>query len=217
VRIGLLVDGHAELAGLPGLFPRIKTPHQLLKPLRCDIQPFATPAQMALVASKQFPILLRRKVDKIVLLIDKETRAECTVELVRAIERAARARLANLSPGVDLHVVLKVSMLENWLIADPQALRELPKLIENPERIAKQVSGGRADAVDALALLKACWGKGFKKPECAVAICQKIEPTRAAENSRSFRKLLKTLGHPDYAEPASPAQARARRSRKPTR
>src|SRR5262249_5582302 len=146
VRIGLLVDGHAEMVGLPGLFPRINTPHQILRPLRCDIQPIAPPAQMALAASKQFPILLKWRVDRIVLLIDKETRQECTVELVREIERLARARLAKLTHRIGLEVVLKVSKLENWLVADPQALHELPKLVENSAQIAKQVKG-RADAV----------------------------------------------------------------------
>jgi hypothetical protein len=57
-----------------------------------------------------------------------------------------------------MRVVLKVTKLENWLVADPQALRELPGLFEKVERIEKQVAG-RADAVDALGLLKTCSGK----------------------------------------------------------
>jgi uncharacterized protein DUF4276 len=214
VKIGVLVDGDAEFAGLPVLFPRLGSPHQILRPLRCDIQPFSTPALMALVASKKFPILLNRGVDRIILLIDKETRPECTGELARAIEQEARARLAEMSPDVSLQVVLKVSMLENWLIADPASLYELPGLVASPERIAKQVANGRADAVDALGLLKSCWGKrAFKKPECAVEIFRKLDPVRAAENSRSFRKLLKTLGHPDYVEGGRLAKAGAQRGR----
>ena len=86
-------------------------------------------------------------------------------------------------------------MFENWLVADPQALRELPGLFEQVERIERQVAPNRADSVNALELLKGCSKqKGYAKVAGAVAICKKLDPMRAAINSRSFRKLLKTLG-----------------------
>jgi len=216
MKIGLLVDGQAEYKCLPHLLLRLGLPHQVLAPFYCDIQPFASPSQMALAASKRFSILLGKGVDSIVILIDKESRQDCTGKLVRAIERETKARLSALAPEIGLHVVLKVSKLENWLVADPLALRDLPGLVENPDRIGKQVSGDRADAVDAEALLRACWRKkDFNKPECAVAICKKLNPARAAKNSRSFRKLLKTLGHPDYVETKRPPQGSTQRTRKP--
>lgn len=197
MKIGLLVDGRAEYYALPHVLPRLGSPHQVLQPLVCDIQPFATSGQMALAASKKFPILLAKGVESIVVLIDKETRPDCTGELVQAVERDARARLADLTSAVSLQVVFKVSMFENWLIADPQALGELTGLFEKVERIERQVSRGRADAVDALGLLKSCSRRrGYDKVDGAVAICRQLAPIRAAKNSRSFRKLLKTLGCP---------------------
>jgi Domain of unknown function (DUF4276) len=195
MKIGLLVDGRAEYYSLPYLLPRLGSPHQVLNPLVCDIQPFASPAQMALAASKKFPILLARGVETIIVLIDKETRPDCTVELVQAVEREAKSRLASLSTTVDLQVVLKVSMFENWLVADPRALGDLAGLFEKVERIEKQVLKGRADAVDALGLLNACSRqRSYDKMAGAVAICKRLDPVRAAENSRSFRKLLKAVG-----------------------
>jgi hypothetical protein len=98
--------------------------------LKCDIQPFATPAQMALAASKKFQILLTRGAESIVVLIDKETRPDCTVELVHVVELEARELLREMSTIVDIQVVLKVSMFENWLIADPDALAGLTGLFE---------------------------------------------------------------------------------------
>lgn len=131
----------------------------------------------------------------IVILIDKETRLDCTGELVQAVERKAQALLRNLSPTVDLQVVFKVSMFENWLIADPKAVAGLPGLFEHVERIEKQVSNGRADSVGALDLLRACSKqRSYHKVDGAVAICKGLDPARAAGNSRSFRKLLKVLG-----------------------
>lgn len=195
MKIGILVDGRAEYYALPYVLPRLRSPHQVLTPLVCDIQPFATPAQMALAASKKFQILLAKGVDSIVVLVDKETRPDCTVELVQSVEREARTRLAALSTTVSLQVVLKVSKFENWLVADPQTLSGLPGLFEKVERIEKQVIKGRADAVDALGLLNTCSRqKSYDKVTGALAICKQLDPSRAAENSRSFRKLLKTLG-----------------------
>jgi hypothetical protein len=197
MKIGLLVDGRAEYYGLPQILPRLGSPHQVLSPLVCDIQPFASPAQMAFAASKRFQILLAKGAESIVVLIDKETRPDCTVELVRAVEREARTRLREISSTVDLQVVLKVSMFENWLIADPEALGGLAGLFEKVERIEKQVGKGRADSADALGLLKACSRERvYDKVKGAMAICPRLDPARAAGNSRSFRKFLKALEVP---------------------
>ncbi len=213
MKIGLLVDGRAEFEGLPHLLPRIASPHQILAPLFCDIQPFANPAQIALAASKKFPILLSRGAESIVVLFDKETRPDCTVELVRTVEREARKRLADHSDSATLHVVLKVSTLENWLVSDPEALRDLSGMFQDIDRIAKQVAPHRADAVNALGLLKQCCRlKHYDKVRGSIEICKKIEPDRAAGNSRSFRKLLKTLGHSTPMPDPVPAARRRRRT-----
>jgi hypothetical protein len=199
MKIGILVEGDGEYYALPHLLRRLGSPHVVLDPLLSPMQPLAPPAQIAFVASKKFQLLLNKGADFILLLIDKETRRECTGPLVEEIEREARKHLRSLSRTAKVRVVLKVTKLENWLVADPQALRELPKLFEDVERIEKQVVTGRADAVDAHALLKACTRKGsYNKKACAIEICRKLDPERACLNSRSFRKLLKTL---DCAEP----------------
>jgi len=212
MKIGLLVDGQGEYQALPHLLPRLGSPHQILRPLFCDIQPHANPARMALAASKKFPILLAWGVEVIVVLIDKENRPECTGELVQVVEQEALARLKDLSSTVDLRVVFKVFMLENWLVADPSALRGLPGLFQNVARIERQVSNGRADTVNASDLLKACSKKhSYDKVEGAVAICKRLDPGQAATNSRSFRKLLKVLG---VAHDASRRQGASRRRSK---
>jgi hypothetical protein len=204
MRIGFLVDGQAEYQGLRQLTARL-SPHPIVRVLYCDIQPLATPGQMAHAAAKRFPILAAAEVDTVVLLVDKETRSECSGELADAIRREAEARLKTLALPMALHVVLKVTKLENWLVADPQALRELPGVFEDVDRIERQVAKGRADAVDALQLLRGCARKRvYVKTDGAVAICRKLDPARAAANSRSLRKLLKVVGHPAGLEPPKP-------------
>ena len=198
MRIGVLVDGQAEFRGLPHLLQRIVTPHQVLsQPLYCDIQPFATPAQMALAASKRFPLLIRRGANLVVILVDKESRPECTGELAFSIAQEARLRLSRMATAVELAVVLKVTSFENWLVSDPSVLRQLPGLFSNPDRIEKQVMLGRADTVNALGLLTACSKLGqLEKTRDSVAICKVLDPATAARNSRSFGKLLRVLGSP---------------------
>jgi hypothetical protein len=208
MKIGLLVDGRAEYAALPHLLERIVSPHTILRnPLLCDIQPFASPAQIAHVASKSFPILLHRGADRILILIDKETRQDCTAELAAAVEKEANSRLGR--PDVMAKVIFKVKMFENWFVADPEALQGISGLFEKVERIAKQVTPNRADVVDALGLLKTCSkDRTFDKVRDGVAICKVLDPTRAAAGSRSFRKLLKELGV--AAAPAGGARRRRR-------
>lgn len=211
MKIGLLVEGEGEYYGFPHLLSRLSSQHTILhQPLRYDkLQPCAKPAQIAYVASKKFPILLHKGVSLIVVVIDKEKRPECTGPLVQEIEREARRHLQTTS--VDVRVVLKVTKLENWLIADPQALRDLPGLFEHVERIEKQVAHGRADAADAHGLLKTCSRKrSYDKKSGAIEICKKLDPERARQNSRSFRKLLKTLGCSE--PPAAPTRGQRQRA-----
>jgi hypothetical protein len=86
-------------------------------------------------------------------------------------------------------------MFENWFVADPEALGKMAGRFEKVERIAKQTTPSRADAVDALSLLKACSkDRTFDKRRDGIAICKVMEPARVAANSRSFRKFLKELG-----------------------
>jgi Domain of unknown function (DUF4276) len=195
MKIGLLVDGQSEYRALPHLLSRLMLPHSIItQPLLCDMQPFSTPAQIAHAASKKWPILLSRGATSIVVILDKETREDCTGELVAAIEHEMGKRLAAQSLKAELHVVLKVSTLENWLTSDPHALRALPGMFKDVDRIQRQIAGGRADQLDALSLLKSCAQRDYDKVAGAVAICKKLDHARAAANSRSFRKLMKTLG-----------------------
>ena len=84
-----------------------------------------------------------------------------------------------------MRVVLKVTKLENWLVADPQALRDLPGLFDTVERIEKQVMPDRADTVDAYALLKTCSpSAAYDKKKGAIEICKKLDPGARAARTR---------------------------------
>lgn len=99
------------------------------------------------------------------------------------------------------------------MVSDPEALRDLTGMFQDIDRIAKQVAPNRADVVNALGLLKQCCRlKHYDKVRGAIEICKKIHPDRAGGNSRSFRKLLKTLGHSSSEPGPAPASRRRRRT-----
>jgi hypothetical protein len=201
MKIGVLVDGQAEYYSLPLMLERVSTRATVLKPLYCDMQPFASPAQIAHRAMKTIPIFLRRGVSRVVVLIDKETRQDCTPCIAREIEQELAKRLSQLAPDVHVCVVLKVSSFENWLVADPFAFLNLRGAFRYRNRIQKAVEPNKADSVDALTLLRRCARKGsFDKIKDAKAICSNLDPLRAAKNSRSFRRFLRALEHPVYSD-----------------
>ncbi len=72
-RVGVIVEGSGEVPAFKCLLPKIQTPFELLEqPLRADMQPKATPAQVATSAKAAVIYFLRRNVELIVVLIDNE-------------------------------------------------------------------------------------------------------------------------------------------------
>ena len=213
MKIGLLVDGDSEYYALPELLPRIATQHQVLNPLRAPLQPLAPIGQIARVSADACGILLSRGVDRIVVLLDLESRNDCPGGFAQDIADAVNARVHTVRPEVDVLVVMKVRKLENWLVSDPQALRLNPGMFDLPQRFDRQVSPDRADNVDALALLRK-WGRpqgSYDKVRGAIAICSRMQPHAAARNSRSFRRFLRVIGDPTYLDQSRLASAGANR------
>ena len=75
--IGILVDGQAEYQSLPLLIPRINLSGRVLKPLYCDMQPYAPLAQIANSVLRRIPILVAKSAETVVVLLDKERRIDC--------------------------------------------------------------------------------------------------------------------------------------------
>jgi hypothetical protein len=200
MKIGILVDGQAEFHSLPLFLDRVDTQAQILKPLYCDMQPFASYQQIAYVAMKRVSILLQKGVSKVVVLIDKEQRGDCAPLMANSIEEELEGRLRQTDWNGQVSVVVKVDAFENWLVADPHAFVKLTGMFKHRKRIRKAVEPDKADNVDALAVLNRCCVKGsFSKVKGAKAICQRLDPTRAATNSRSFRRFLRVLGDPAFS------------------
>jgi hypothetical protein len=196
--LGILVDGKAEFESLQLVTNKLSGVGRILKPLHCDMQPYAPLPQIAYSVQRRIPILLGKGAEAILVLLDKENRQDCTVSLAKQLEQEIRKRLAN-TPGVPVHVVLKVRKFENWLIADPGPYKLLAGLFQHPQRIENAVIPDRADNLDALSLINTCTKSGkFNKVSIAKQICSRQDPEEAAKNSRSYRRFLRVLGYPRY-------------------
>jgi len=210
VIVGIIVDGQGEVQALPLLLVRIGSPHTILQPVLSDVQPLAPLAQIALRVAKRVRLLHAKGAERIVLLLDRESRNGCPGALASALSVLIADR-AGLPADVIL-VVIKDRTFENWLIADPDALRSCSGLFEPSHRFERHIAPDRADHVEALGLLKAWTAKGqsYHKIKAACAICSRLAPLTAAANSRSFRRFLRTIDVPPYTEqsrlPAQPGQ-----------
>jgi hypothetical protein len=97
-------------------------------------------------------------------------------------------------------VVVKNRCFENWLIADLEALRaRSPRKYNFPDGVIDRVRRSGADNVQATDLLDRYVDGGYCKRADSAEMCRVVRADRLAANSRSFRKLLRSLGHPAYS------------------
>lgn len=115
MKIGVIVDGRAEYSSLSAVLQRINTTAEIItQPIKCDIQPYSTAGQIAhVVVKKGLGTLIHRGADKIVVLVDKENRMDCTVEFVQSIEEEIAQRKPVPFTRIEVRVVLKIAAYEN--------------------------------------------------------------------------------------------------------
>jgi hypothetical protein len=196
MRIGLVVDGDSEFAALPNLNGSLVavTGNTFLNPVKASIQPYAPLPAIAQVCLSGVSQLEKRRVDRVIVLLDREQRAECCPQLAAGLEG-----LLAKSVAVPTRVVLKNRTFENWVVADVQALVSQPARFDVSNGLKNSVLPNKADNVNALPLLKAACKGSYHKIQDSKRTLDKADPLRLAGNSRSFRRFLHLVGHPEYA------------------
>lgn len=195
------MDGQAELQSLPQLLVQCESRYELLqKVLYADLQPLAPPGQVASVAMTRVPMFRQMKINLLVVLIDHERQPECAGDRAKALEDALNQRLRASGAKFRSKVIMKHRCLENWLVADIDALRCQPRLFRSIDELVAKVEPDKADHVDADRLLRRVLRRSYSKPAVAVTIMGKANPYRIARHSRSFRRFLRVLGNPRYAK-----------------
>lgn len=194
-RIGLIVEGIGEVPAFKTLIPKLSTPCQILhQPVRADLQPKAAAKQVAASAKAAIQYLCKRNVDLIVVLIDREDRPSAS-KFATELKQAFSSRYA----GIAFEVVVKDSCIENWLLADPEALRAQPRRFKLTDAVINRVVPNKADSVDAQNLLNSIAVKfEYDKGADPTRIASLQKPHSIAANSRSFRRFLRVLEDPKY-------------------
>lgn len=198
MKIGIVVDGLGEFQSLPEICARLclRQGDQLLAPVHARLQPKSAPGRIAESVLKKLDLLRKRGADVVLLLIDREDRAECAPEFAQAIEAAFVAM------SQQVRVVVKNRKFENWLIADPKALGSLKGRFKPTAAFRKHVSQNKADNVaDAAALLnRICVKSSYHKTQDPPKILAVMDVVEAGKNSRSFRRFLRLLGDERYRD-----------------
>jgi hypothetical protein len=171
------------------------------RPLYCDIQPYCNHLpQQALKIVTTAQILIDKGATSLVIVVDKEDRAGCNSFHAANLSHSVAQQLAYKGQQhIGVHTVLKVTSFENWLLADTEALKSLDDMFIKVGNFEREVGRNRADQIDALAVLNRHTIDGkFHKKNGAVAICKRMDPIRAAKNSRSLRRFLRVAGVVTY-------------------
>ena len=158
-------------------------------------------ARNANIALRSLRNFYNSRIDLVVVLIDREKLPDCPGDiaqgLVQEVNRLAREERLNLAVAV----VVKDRSYENWLLADLNALRQLPARFRVTRRMRQSIEPDKADHLaNPLTVLKDAIlnRQEYNKRQDAKAIAEKLVPENAARHSRSFRRLLRIIGHPHY-------------------
>lgn len=196
MRVGLIVEGRSEYAALPKLRESLSTEAgvTMVGPLLAAVSPTSAPAVIAREVRKHLVVLEQKGAERVVILLDKEDHALCCGE--RADEIAHAVRPYSRLP---IFVVLKDVMFENWLIADVAALRMMPARFSITPAAVRAVAPDKADAANGYDWLQKATKGRYEKVADAQRILAFALPRQIGANSRSFRRFLRVIGHPDYA------------------
>lgn len=198
MRIMIATEGESEVRVLPEIVCAVRPEVICKKVLKVTCQPDGTPKHIANAACSLLYIAESKDVDKFVLVLDREDNQREAGTIARDVKQAI---MALRSWPFEVSVVLKDRTLENWLIADLDALRKQRARFRVTDAVARQVEPDKADRVRAIEVLKrVTLGRGYDKKIDGLNIAKRLDVDAAGMHSRSFRHFLHVLGHETYSE-----------------
>jgi hypothetical protein len=194
----------SEFAALAELSERLAdaTGNAVVKPVRASIHPCAANGAICRACMAAARILIGKRVDVIVILIDREDRDQCPGAIAQALANACQQAI----PTVTVEVVVKNRTFENWLVSDIEQLAQHRARFKVSRTAIANVNSDKADHVNGLALLKAAAvGASYDKVSDSKSIMRRARLERMGANSRSFRRFLRVMGHPCYQQQSTVA------------
>lgn len=195
MRVAVICDGDAEVEVLRVLLGKLVINGvQLIGAAYADMQPSAPIAQVVAAARSRIEIWRARNASRIIVVIDREQSVICPGERAEALRNAFHG-----AGYQEVEVVVKDRKLENWLIADAEAVSTLNNF-SLPDNIVRRVETAGADSVqDAQRELERAGRNGYSKRRDAIRIATISAIEVIEQRSRSFRRFLRHAGHPAYA------------------
>lgn len=192
--IGIIVDGDAESQALKKIAPKLVGAKPIIGPYFANMQPYSPPLAIARAAVKTMQMAETRGATEFVILIDREDNQVCPTDIARGLIQAFKKL------GYPVQVVVKNKTFENWLIADPNALASQRKRFKVSQTVRNRITPNKADNIDnAETILDQCAVKTpYHKRRDAIRICDNLDLTAAASNSRSLRRFLRLLNDQRY-------------------
>jgi hypothetical protein len=198
VRVGIVTEGETEIYCLPCIYPALEliTNVTFLKPLRATVDPQSPIPVLAKGLSTAIRLARANKASIVVVLLDREVDPEAPGLRSAKIQAALQKEY-----GEDIHVVLKDSTFENWLVASPEAFEAQPARYPKGALIRKAATPDKADRVNAISLINraAATGRRYDKIQDGKRTAKFLQVDAMASHSRSFRRFLAILGDNRFA------------------
>ena len=196
MRIGVIVDGRAEYGSLDRIYPQLqaRSGNVFLSPVQADIQPFAPTPVIAKACKAAIALLQAKGSDRIIVLVDRESRQECGSEIASSIAGEITRQFQ-----APVEVVVKNRRFENWLLADPDALAAQRRRYRVSNAVRRRIEPNRVDQVnDGIPVMKLCCRGDYEKVSDSRYILEQADADSMGGNSRSFRRFLRVAGHQRY-------------------
>lgn len=200
VKVGIIVDGEAELRTIKQLIA-LWEGRPSVEVLMAHTDPQGPPEKQAIQISKVIKQLRVKDCTRFLVLFDLETVNTCPGAKAQVLERVlAKAHGLKATSGV-FRVSYKVTSYENWLIADYAGVERL-NWIQFSKKVQGKIEGGSDNLRCAYDVLDTACLNGHRytsnKPGHSEEIIGNIDLRVVAQRSKSFRRFLRLLGHPDY-------------------
>jgi len=199
--MGMVVEGETEYYALPLLHrgtnaipgcPAIRTTNL------GGIGSHLTPAGIAKMAAPRIKTHLIAGHKPVILCLDREQRPECAGAFAQAILTALRGQVSR-EQAADVHVVIADRTFEAWILADAVGLAKRKHFIRAPKFHCFEGSMGERQLKGTVELTRLL-GREYRKTGDGPRLFGELDYQvardwgRGKRGSRSFDKLLRTLG-----------------------
>jgi len=189
--IGLVVEGKSEYYAIPIFLRKLGigfTTPAVFHGQSHDMRPASVSARVFPYARTQ----LKRRISKLLIILDRESRDACAPHLAEEVRSALARNLSDASVSVScpITVICADRTLENWLLADPAGLSRhafVKKALRETRPVNVDGSNGKRDLARHFVR-----GRFYVEGELSGDLANqvRVEEASVQRRSRSLRKFV---------------------------